>query len=91
MGRTCCVQKLLLTFRTIFVHTMFSPCSAKRRDSDKDLPVQSTRHAVTAAKKIGGDISCIVAGPKCAGPAAEVAKIEGISKVIVAENAAYEG
>merc|ERR1739848_946428 len=48
--------------------------------------LQSTRHAVTAAKKIGGDISCIVAGPKCAGPAAEAAKIEGISKVIVAEN-----
>merc|ERR1712012_567657 len=53
--------------------------------------LQNTRHAVTAAKKLGGDISCIVAGPKCAGPAAEVAKIEGISKVIVAENAAYEG
>ena len=40
---------------------------AKIRASDKDLPVQSTRHAVTAAKKIGGEISCIVAGPKCAG------------------------
>ena len=53
--------------------------------------LQNTRHAVTAAKKLGGDISCIVAGSKCAGPAAEVAKIEGISKVIVAENAAYEG
>ena len=25
--------------RTIFVHNMFSPCSAKRRASDKDLPV----------------------------------------------------
>ena len=36
MGRTCCVQKL---FRTISVHNMFSPCSAKRRASDKDLPV----------------------------------------------------
>ena len=34
LGRTCCVQKLFLTFR------MFSPCSAKRRASDKDLPVQ---------------------------------------------------
>ena len=31
------VQKLFLTFRTIFVHNMFSPCSAKRRVSDKDL------------------------------------------------------
>ena len=39
MGRTCCVQKLILTFRTIYVHNMFSPCSAKIRASDKDLPV----------------------------------------------------
>ena len=39
LGRTCCVQILFLTFRTIFVHNMFSPCSAKRRASDKDLPV----------------------------------------------------
>ena len=39
MGRTCCVQKLFLTFRTISVHNMFSPCSAKRRASDKDLHV----------------------------------------------------
>ena len=40
LGRTCCVQKLFLTFRTIFVHNMFSPCSAKIRTSDKDLPVK---------------------------------------------------
>ena len=40
LGRTCCVQQLFLTFRTIFVQNMFSPCSAKRRASDKDLPVQ---------------------------------------------------
>ena len=39
LGKTCCVQKLFLTFRTIFVHNMFSPYSAKRRASDKDLPV----------------------------------------------------
>jgi hypothetical protein len=41
LGRTCCVQKLFLRFRTIFVHNMFSPCSAKRRASDKDLPVHN--------------------------------------------------
>ena len=39
LGRTCCVQKLFLTFRTIFLHNMFSPYSTKRRASDKDLPV----------------------------------------------------
>ena len=41
LGRTCCVQKLFLTFRTIFVPNMFSPCSAKRRASEKDLPVHT--------------------------------------------------
>ena len=39
LGRTCCVQKLFLTFRTIFVHNLFSSCSAKRTASDKDLSV----------------------------------------------------
>ena len=39
LGRTCCVQKLFLTLGTIFVHNIFSPCSAKRRTSEKDLPV----------------------------------------------------
>ena len=40
MGRTCSVQKLFLTFRTISVHNIFYPCSEKRRASDKDLPLQ---------------------------------------------------
>ena len=40
LGRTFCVQKLSLTFRTIYVHNMFSPCSSKIRASDKDLPVK---------------------------------------------------
>ena len=44
MGRTCCVQKLFLTFRTTFVHNMFSPGSAKRRASDKDLPIHLIEH-----------------------------------------------
>ena len=40
LQRTCCVPKLFLTFRTFFAHNMFSPCSAKKRVSDKDLPVK---------------------------------------------------
>ena len=39
LGKTCCVQKLFLTFRMIFVLNMFSQCSAKGRASDKDLPL----------------------------------------------------
>lgn len=51
----------------------------------------ASRNALTAAKKLGGEISCIVAGPQCAGPAQETSKIAGVSKLLVAENAAYEG
>ena len=41
MGTTCCVQKLFLAFRTISVHNTqhVLPMLAKRRASDKDLPV----------------------------------------------------
>ena len=42
MGRACCVQKLFLTFRTISVHNIFSPCSAKIRPPDKNLPVTTS-------------------------------------------------
>ena len=36
MERTCCVQKLFLTFRIISVHNMYSPCSPKRRFTCKN-------------------------------------------------------
>uniref|UniRef100_A0A336LE55 Electron transfer flavoprotein subunit alpha n=2 Tax=Culicoides sonorensis TaxID=179676 RepID=A0A336LE55_CULSO len=51
-----------------------------------------TANTVTAAKKCGaGDITVLVAGTKC-GPASEAAaKLEGVSKVLVAENAAFNG
>ena len=59
LGRTCCVQKLFLTFRSIFVHNMFSPCSAKRRASDKDLPVCTkyifTLWSLVPSSKIKGE------------------------------------
>ena len=55
LGRTCYVQKLFLTFRTIFVHSMFSPCSAKRRASDKDLPVP--RHMTHMCKQLNALLS----------------------------------
>ena len=48
LGRTCCVQKLFMTFRTISEHNMFSPCSAERRASDKDLPVMSKEYFINA-------------------------------------------
>ncbi|MGD9783503.1 MAG: electron transfer flavoprotein subunit alpha/FixB family protein [Hyphomicrobiaceae bacterium] len=47
----------------------------------------ATAKAVTAARQIGGDIHVLVAGKDCATAAASAAKIDGVSKVLVADAA----
>jgi len=49
----------------------------------------ATLNAVAAAKAIGGDITVLVAGQGNAAAGAAAAKIAGVSKVLVADNAAY--
>jgi electron transfer flavoprotein alpha subunit len=50
----------------------------------------ATLNVVTAAKEIGGDIEVLVAGEACGAVAEAAAKIDGVNKVIVADNAAYK-
>ena len=50
----------------------------------------ATLNVVTAAKAIGGDIEVLVAGEGCGAVAEAAAKIDGVSKVVVADNAAYK-
>ena len=50
-----------------------------------------TTNTVTAAAKIGGDITMLVAGAGCAEAAQAAAKIAGVKKVLVAEAAHYAG
>ncbi len=49
----------------------------------------ATLAVVTAAAKIGGDVHVLVAGAACAGVADSAAKIAGVSKVLLADDAAY--
>ncbi len=49
----------------------------------------ATLNAVTAAQNIGSDIDILVAGEGCGDAAAAAAKIGGVRKVLVADNAAY--
>ncbi len=49
----------------------------------------ATLNTVAAAKAIGGDIHVLVAGSNCQAAAAAAAQIAGVSKVLVADNAAY--
>lgn len=49
----------------------------------------ATLKTLAAAKQIGGDIHLLVAGEGCQAVADEAAKAEGVSKVLLADNAAY--
>lgn len=50
----------------------------------------ATLNVITAAKAIGGDITVLVAGSGCGAVAEAAAKIDGVAKVLCADNAAYE-
>jgi electron transfer flavoprotein alpha subunit len=49
----------------------------------------ATLNSVTAAQAIGGDIDILVVGSDCQSVAEQAALVAGISKVLVADNAAY--
>ncbi|MDB9949315.1 FAD-binding protein [Porticoccaceae bacterium] len=49
----------------------------------------ATLNSVTAAQAIGDDINILVIGSNCQGAAEQAAQVAGISKVLVADNAAY--
>ena len=46
--------------------------------------------AITAAQKLGGSVSAIVAGSNIQSVAKEAAQVEGLGKVIWVENGAYD-
>ena len=50
----------------------------------------ATLNTITAASEIGGDITVLVAGSGCDAVAQQAAAVNGVSKVLVADNAAYE-
>merc|ERR1712012_906158 len=58
-------------------------------NNDKLTPV--TLNTVTAATQLGGEVSCLVLGSQCAKVAEEVSQINGISKVLLADNEAFKG
>ena len=49
----------------------------------------ATLNVVSAAIAIGGDIHILVAGQNCRPAAEEAAKIPGVAKILVADDAAY--
>lgn len=50
----------------------------------------ATLNTLAAAKAIGGDVHVLVAGSGCGAAAEAAAQADGVAKVLVADNAAYE-
>ncbi len=59
-------------------------------DHDNAALGSSTLNTVTAAAALGGDVHVLVAGAGCAAVADEAAKVAGVAKVILVEDAIYE-
>ncbi|MBA6232006.1 MULTISPECIES: electron transfer flavoprotein subunit alpha/FixB family protein [unclassified Colwellia] len=59
-------------------------------EHDNSTLKADTLKTVAAAQAIGGDIHILVAGSDCQSVAQEAAKVNGVSKVIVADSPAYE-
>ncbi len=59
-------------------------------DHDNATLKPATAHAVTAASKLGADIHLLVAGRNAAPAAEQAAKLAGVAKVLLADDAAYE-
>ena len=59
-------------------------------EHDNSALKAETLKTVAAAQAIGGDITLLVAGHNCQSVVDASAKVNGVSKVLVADNAAYE-
>ncbi|OLP62134.1 electron transfer flavoprotein subunit beta [Xaviernesmea oryzae] len=60
-------------------------------DHDKGALSDQTARALTAATQIGGEIHVLVAGPEARAAAETAAKLAGVAKVLLAEDASLAG
>lgn len=73
----------------ILAHRFQSTLVLAEHNNGKLNPV--TLSAITAAQKVGGTVSCLVAGTKCGSIVEQLSKATGITKILVAENANLHG
>lgn len=50
-----------------------------------------TFNTISAAKKLGGDVTALVCGTDCSKVAGELAQAEGIGKILVAQDDSFKG
>jgi electron transfer flavoprotein alpha subunit len=59
-------------------------------EHDNKTLKDATNKALTAAKALGADVHVLVAGKDCKAVAGAAAKLDGVKKVLLADNPAYE-
>lgn len=60
-------------------------------DHNDEKLSSATLNTITAAKQIGHPITCLVAGSKVSPAAEELAKVDGVQKVLTIESDAFKG
>uniref|UniRef100_A0A8C6NMC5 Electron transfer flavoprotein subunit alpha n=1 Tax=Nothobranchius furzeri TaxID=105023 RepID=A0A8C6NMC5_NOTFU len=76
-------------FYTGFVQRFQSTLVVAEHNNDKLTPI--TLNTITAASKLGGDVSCLVAGTNCAKVVEQISKVQGVKKILVAQHESYKG
>ncbi|KAA0724270.1 Electron transfer flavoprotein subunit alpha, mitochondrial [Triplophysa tibetana] len=60
-------------------------------EHNNDTLTPITLNAISAANKLGSDVSCLVAGTNCAKVVEQLSKVQGVKKVLVAQHELYKG
>ncbi|XP_028921608.1 electron transfer flavoprotein subunit alpha, mitochondrial [Ornithorhynchus anatinus] len=60
-------------------------------EHSNDTVTPITLNAITAAKRLGGEVSCLVAGTKCDKVAQDLSQVAGVAKILVAQHDMYKG
>ncbi|KAK2842271.1 hypothetical protein Q5P01_012471 [Channa striata] len=82
-------NKTTLKHLSGFLQRFQSTLVVAEHNNDRLTPI--TLNAITAASKLGGEVSCLVAGTNCSKVVEQVSKVSGVKKVLVAQHDAYKG
>uniref|UniRef100_A0A493T6F4 Electron transfer flavoprotein subunit alpha n=1 Tax=Anas platyrhynchos platyrhynchos TaxID=8840 RepID=A0A493T6F4_ANAPP len=66
-------------------------CTLVIAEHNNETLTPVTLNAITAAKCLGGEVSCLVAGTSCDKIVQELSKVQGVAKVLVAQHDVYKG
>ena len=60
-------------------------------DHNNEKLSKATLNTISAAKRIGSDVSCLVFGTKVSDIVQSLTKVSGVNKILFAENEAFKG